>query len=419
MTRVGFVTLGCRLNYSETEGMRRLLEEAGAEVVEPAAAEVVVVNSCAVTKEAERKSLKAVRRWLREGRRVILTGCLPHASLERCLEVGAWAVVGNAQKYRITEVLQRGGIWMQEEDAWLPAAAPRERVRAFLKVQEGCSRHCSYCAIPGYRGRERSLPWEEVRRRLRALEEAGVPEVVLTGTHLASWGRDLGFREGVTALARAMAREKWRIRLRWSSLEPEEIGEEFLRIVLTEEVFCPHFHLPAQSGSDRVLRRMRRGYTRARYLDLVEKARAIREDTTITTDLIVGFPGEEAEDLDATLALIREARFLQVHAFPYSPRPGTRAAEWPAPPLQEVRRRMARVRHQAEATRREVLKQLAGRRATGIVEENQNGTAWLLTEFYVRARSPDPGEPGEKRSGILELRGTEVWLRREGNGSSA
>lgn len=341
-------TLGCKVNQAESEGMRAMLQQNGYRPVEKAEdAETVIVHTCAVTLESEKKSQKYIRHFRRfpHHPQVIATGCYATLKPSEVARVGASAVVPNSRRSHFLKFIapQRPAPPLAVNEGYpsprtdffddLPQPPPAQRTRAFVKIQDGCSHGCSYCIIPALRGRERSLPPERVLKILDEMEEQEVPEVVLTGIHLAIYGRDLTPKFSLAKLLQAITRRSYSFRVRLSSLEPQDVRDDLIQAV-SEGVpnICPHFHLPLQSGSDKILKLMRRGYTFEQFARLVEHLRRAIPDVGISTDLIVGFPGEKEEDFSATLSAMRLLQFVRVHAFPFSARPGTPASLLPQIP---------------------------------------------------------------------------------------
>jgi threonylcarbamoyladenosine tRNA methylthiotransferase MtaB len=324
---VAVLTLGCKLNQAESEAIARGLARAGCHVVDrPAAADAYVINSCSVTHVADRKSRHLVRlaRRLSPEATILLTGCYPEtAGMEIARATGADIVVPSRDKDAVVARL----LAHRRAPGSTPAQAGAGalRTRAFVKAQEGCNDVCAFCIVPRTRGRERSIPAEEVAAVVLEREREGAQEVVITGTQLGAYGRDLdGMRYGPAAVIRAVLAETAVPRIRFSSLQPQDITPEL--VALWEDPrLCRHFHLALQSGSDSVLRRMRRRYTIARYREALAMIRAYVPDVAITTDVIVGFPGETEDEAAESLAFCREAGFALMHVFPYSRRPGTTA----------------------------------------------------------------------------------------------
>jgi threonylcarbamoyladenosine tRNA methylthiotransferase MtaB len=345
--RIYLETLGCRLNYAEMASLGRQLRAAGHELAPDASqADLCVLNSCAVTSEAARQSRQLARQLARANPagRLIVTGCYATLEEEAVASLpNVILVVGNRQKDALFSLIQDLDTgrppFLASEAASSPATQPRMRTRAFVKVQDGCRHHCTFCIVAVARGEERSRPIPAVVAEVNALHAEGYQEVVLTGVHLAGYGRDLGtnLKELITALLAHTSIP----RLRLSSLEPFDLTPDFFALwAQSAGRLMPHLHLPAQSGSDAVLRRMGRRHSNADFERLADAARAAIPGLTITTDLIAGFPGETEADFEQTLAFARRIGFAHIHAFPYSPRQGTPAARFPAqvPPAERKRR---------------------------------------------------------------------------------
>ena len=385
--RVHIATLGCRLNEAESEEWAERFRDAGFRVVDAnAPADLVVVNTCAVTQEAVRKSRGVLRRSQRAnpGARLIVSGCL--ATLGDgaiSAETGVDLIVANRDKDRLVEIaLATLSLPAMPETAATDAAGAlfaRGRQRAFIKIQDGCRYSCTFCITTVARGAERSRTQAEIIGAIQRLVEQGIREVVLTGVHLGGYGSDSG-----STLSELIARilgETGVPRLRLGSLEPWDLGDAFWRC-FEDPRLMPHLHLPLQSGSDRVLRRMARRCKTAQFASLVEQGRARVPDLNITTDIIVGFPGEGSEDWDETLAFAESMRFGHMHAFAYSPRTGTQAAEMPG-----------RVDSQTKRRRLGALKELQLRMRDAVLREQIGKTVEILCEG-----NPD-GERRETRFG--------------------
>jgi len=340
---VSFATLGCRLNQVDTQQIQTLLEARGFRTVdfdEPA--DVVVVNTCTVTARAELSDRQTIRRAARVSPRatLIVTGCWAQTSPGEVAGLeGVDLVVGNGDKHRLPELVDRvvadrvdvadrvhvSDIAQARTLEVAPTARVNGRSRAFLKVQDGCQHRCAFCIVPRARGASRSLDPKIVLDQARLLVEAGHPELVLTGIDLGHYGADLVPRTNLAALVRALVEVPGLRWLRLSSLLPAYFAPELTEIVVTSPVVAPHFHIPLQSGSDRVLRAMRRPYTARMYRALVERLAAARPRLGLGADVIAGFPGESDEDFADTVACVRELPFSYLHVFPYSPRKGTEA----------------------------------------------------------------------------------------------
>ncbi len=325
------LTLGCKLNLADSESIAARLGAAGYDVVDAICeADAVVVNTCSVTHAADRKSRRLIRaaRRLSPSAPVAVTGCYPRSAGEEAVEaLGADFVAGTTEDEH-ARLVARLAAAAPASPAVEPAPAPRLHTRAFVKAQEGCNDVCAFCIVPRTRGREVSRSIDDVARDVTAAHARGAREVVLTGTQLGAWGRDLPDpRTPRDLIAGVLARTETP-RLRFSSLQPQDITPEFVAL-WDDPRLMPHFHLALQSGADPVLARMRRRYDTAAYRDALARIRAAVPDAAVTTDVIAGFPGETEADFAATLALCEDAAFARIHAFPYSPRARTAAATMP------------------------------------------------------------------------------------------
>lgn len=371
--KAAFYTLGCKVNQYESQILAQQFAAAGFEVVPwPGPAEVFVVNSCTVTVQSEKKAAQLVRRLRREhpGALVALCGCWPQAFPAEAAATGAEVVAGTARAglatlvrralesgRRVVEVLPH-----QKHEAFEPMRANtmEGHTRAFLKIEDGCDRWCSYCIIPKSRGVVRSKPLAELSAEAALLAEQGFREMVLTGINLSSYGRGEGFDllDGV----RAVAALPGVARVRLGSLEPDLTDDRLIAGLAAEPKFCPQFHLSVQSGCDATLRRMNRRYTAGEYMALCQKLRAAFDRPAITTDLMVGFAGETEEEFDQTLEFLRQAGFASVHVFPYSRRPGTAADRMEGHPDETTRARRAEAAAAlADQSRRAFLAGMVGR----------------------------------------------------------
>ncbi len=329
------ITLGCKLNFCESAAIEKNFEENGYTKAEDKA-NICIVNSCAVTGTAVAKVRHAVSKARRENPNavIVLCGCFPQSYPEEAsLKLGADVVTGNSEKSRLPELVKEFlktrikaiKIKPLSREYDMESAVPDEdRTRAFIKVEDGCDRFCSYCIIPTARGRVRSLPPDKITEQAAQCVEHGHHEIVLTGINLGCYGQDLGLTLADAAKAVENAGVK---RIRLSSLEPEMLTDEEIEKLHGVNGLCPHFHLSLQSGSDSVLKRMNRKYDKARYKHVVEKLREAFPGCSITTDMIVGFPGETEEEFFEGVDFAREIGFAKIHVFPYSLRKGTVAAE--------------------------------------------------------------------------------------------
>lgn len=332
--RVAIHTLGCKVNQYESQAMEELLRARGHSLVPfEAQADVYLINSCTVTATSDKKSRQAVRQARKRapGALVALCGCYPQVSPEAARQLEADLIGGSGDRRGFLDLLEQLARTREKAVALddpfrrrvfepLPAGGLEGRTRAMLKVEDGCTNFCAYCIIPYARGAVRSLPVEQAAAQARDLAEAGYRELVLTGIELSAYGRDLPERPGLAALIAQVCRAVPGMRVRLGSLEPRTVTEDFCAQLAGLPNLCPHFHLSLQSGCDATLARMKRRYTTERYLESVELLRRHFDRPALTTDLIVGFPGETEEEFAQTLSFLQTCAFAQMHIFPYSRR---------------------------------------------------------------------------------------------------
>lgn len=404
--------IGCRLNFSEMETLAGRLAAVGHTIVaEPEAAQVIVFNSCAVTAGAERDSRKRVAALHRASpaARIAVTGCWATLRPRQAAQLpGVTLVADNSRKEMLATLLEPWSAELDDPDTLarmqpdgVPFVGPAgsngstRRTRAFIKVQDGCNNRCTFCIVTTLRGESRSRPLRQVITEVQRLAEAGVMEAVLTGVHLGSYGRDLSGaqRSDLKELVAALLTDTAIPRLRLSSLEPWELAEGFFDLwAQWPGRLCPHLHLPLQAGTDRQLRAMARRCTTASFRRLVQEARAAIPDLILTTDLIVGFPGESERDFEEGLAFVEEMRFAHAHLFPFSPREGTAAARFPDQVPTEVKRaRLQRMQQVVAATGQAERARFLGTTRPVLFEgegrplADQEGRLWFgLTDNYLR-----------------------------------
>lgn len=378
-----FHTFGCKVNQYDTQAIREGILRAGyLEATDGAGAALHVINTCTVTAEGDRKARQLVRRIAREDpeARIVVTGCSAERDGEAFrLLPGVTLVSGTRQKHRIAEILGAP-----------PAPFRISRLdghtRAFLKVQDGCDDRCTYCIVPAVRGEVRSRPPAEVREEAIRLAEAGHREIVLSGIHLGHYGRGEGF--DLPALLRGLS-DVPIDRIRLSSIEAVEVTDALLEASLASGKVCPHFHLPLQSANDAILRRMGRPYRRADFAARVARIRQAIDDPAITTDVIVGFPGEDESAFSDTLAFCRDIGFSRIHVFPYSEREGTAATRLDGKVPAAVRRRRGReVAEVAADLSRAFAARQVGRRVDLLTESCEDGILRGKTERYLPAWTP-------------------------------
>ena len=341
--KIAFYTLGCKTNQYETQAMERLLAEQGHEIRSfEEACDCYVVNTCSVTAVADKKNRGVIRRCRKNHPAAILgvCGCYSQHAAEEVKALGVDVIGGSGNRMQFLEDLLAAATTRQpqahldnalrrREFEVLPPGGLQERTRAMLKVQDGCTNFCTYCIIPYTRGPVRSAPLEVAVEQARQLEQAGYREIVVTGIEIAGWGRDLPGKPPVWQLICAVCAAVPGLRIRLGSLEPRIVTEEFARALAAYPNLCPQFHLSMQSGSDTVLARMKRKYTAEEYLASLNRLREAFPGCAVTTDMIVGFPGETEAEFEESLAFIQKCAFAEMHIFPYSRRPGTPAADMP------------------------------------------------------------------------------------------
>ncbi len=390
--RVVLSSVGCKLNQAELEALGRAFEAAGHEIVAAfEAADVHVVNSCTVTQEAARDSRRLARRGQGAHRRLhtVVTGC--HATTQPG-DVsgipGVDLVVGNADKHRLVEFVEQSIRPATSRPPLRSQAPPRQRTRAAVKIQDGCSVRCAFCIVPAARGGEASRPPRDILDEVHRLAGAGAQEIVLTGVQISSY-RSGGWE--LSDLVRAVLSAAPLRRLRLSSLAPWRIGEREIAL-WGDPRLCRHVHLSLQSGCAATLARMRRPITPAGFASAVARLRAAVAGLAVTTDVIVGFPGESDAGFAESLAFVAAMEFARVHVFPFSPRPGTPAAQLPGQvPAPIVATRVRAMRAAAAAGRRAFLKAQVGQRVEVLWERQRQGWWEGYTDTYVPVRARAPG----------------------------
>ncbi|MGI2323180.1 MULTISPECIES: tRNA (N(6)-L-threonylcarbamoyladenosine(37)-C(2))-methylthiotransferase MtaB [unclassified Methylococcus] len=396
--RINLQSLGCRLNEAELESWAREFQAAGHRLVsETGDADLIVLNSCAVTAEAVRKSRQMIRRTQRLSprARLVLSGCYATLHGDEAAALGVDLVVSNADKSRLVEIAARElALEAMPEFSTEPgetALFALGRQRAFVKVQDGCRYRCTFCIVTVARGEERSRPPAEVIREIRRLQAEGVQEVVLTGVHLGGYGSDLGLP--LDALIRSILQETEIPRLRLGSLEPWDLPPGFFDLFENPR-FMPHLHLPLQSGSDTVLKRMARRCKSEEFARLADHARRQVPDINITTDIIVGFPGETEREWEESLQFIETIGFGDIHVFTYSVREGTKAAAMGGHVPAEIKKERSRVLHElALGQKRALLGRFVGREMPVLWENRRDGADRGYTPNYLRVaiQTPETG----------------------------
>ena len=423
MRKAALHNLGCKVNSYETEAMQQLLEAAGYQIVDfEEKADVYIINTCSVTNVADKKSRQMLHRAKAKNPEalVVAAGCYAQAAGEKLLEDTAIdLVIGNNKKAELVQLLEERLAGREPQDAVIDISAAQEyealhierqadHTRAFIKVQDGCNQFCSYCIIPYTRGRVRSRWPEDVEEEVRTLAEKGYQEIVLTGIHLSSYGTD--FKEepqDLLELTKRLHQIPGVKRIRFGSLEPRLITEEFVRELSAMEKICPHFHLSLQSGCDATLKRMNRHYTCEDYLYRCGILRKYFRDPAITTDVIVGFPGETDEEFAETKKFLETIHFYEMHVFKYSRRAGTRADRMPDQVPEPVKTKrsaelLALEKEMSKAYRASFL----GRETEVLLEEpvEIGGARYMVghTKEYVKAAVPEAGGKNCFVRGVLK-----------------
>lgn len=390
-------TLGCKVNSCESAAITEAMLARGFEKApEGEAPDVAVINSCAVTGMSVKKARQLISRCKKDNPDgvVVLCGCFPQAYPEEAADNPADIIIGNSGKADIPLILEK--YLEAPERRVIVGELPREfdlrcagtdldRTRAFIKIEDGCDRFCSYCIIPTARGRVRSMPISEITRQARLAADSGNKEIVLTGINLSCYGQELGLTLGDAVMAADVEGIE---RIRLGSLEPDMMTDEEIAKLRMADKLCPHFHLSLQSGSDEVLKRMRRRYDTTQYAEVCEKLRATFPDCSITTDIMVGFTGETDAEFKESMAFAEKIGFAKIHVFPYSIRKGTLAAMRPEQVLPHIKSdRAKRMNELSASLEAQFLKSCMGRECTVLIEKPQsdeysNG----FTESYIPVR---------------------------------
>ena len=426
--------LGCKVNAYELEAIQQMLEQQGYEIVPFApGADIYIINTCTVTNIADRKSrqMRHKAKKMNPDAVVVACGCYVQAAGEKLEQDSAIdLVVGNNKKKEIPAILEEyfrekeegrsgSGTWVTDmthnrEYETLSISRTAEHTRAFIKVQDGCNQFCTYCIIPYARGRVRSRRPEDVLEEVRRLAESGCQEVVLTGIHLSSYGVDLEEGQNLLALIRTIHAVDGIRRIRLGSLEPGIITEEFAEAIAALPKVCPHFHLSLQSGCDTVLERMNRRYRSEEYMEKCRLLRRVYDRPALTTDVIVGFPGETEEEFEASRAFVEEVNFFETHIFKYSRREGTRAAAMPDQIPEQEKTRRSHILLELDAQRRqEYMESFLGEEKEVLLEEKVelDGKNWWVgyTREYLKAIVPDNGK--NRANEMISVRFSKIYHR--------
>jgi threonylcarbamoyladenosine tRNA methylthiotransferase MtaB len=404
---VAFHTLGCKLNFAETSTIAKEMVEAGFEKVEfSAAADVYIINTCSVTENADRETRNIIGRALRANPDgfIVIVGCYAQLKPEQIMELpGVDLVLGATEKFNVLQFLgalektdglaQVHSCEIEDANAFVSSYSAGDRTRAFLKVQDGCDYKCTYCTIPLARGISRSDTLENVVAKANEIAAQGIPEIVLTGVNVGDYGKgEFGNKKHENTfleLVQALDREVPVQRMRISSIEPNLLRDEIIAFTASSKKFVPHFHIPLQSGSDDVLKKMKRRYMTALYTKRVLAIKAANEDTCIGVDVIVGFPGETNAHFTETYNFLNSLDISYLHVFTYSERENTAAAEMEnAIPIPERKRRNKMLRILSEKKKRAFYESQLGKVRPVLFEaENREGYMFGYTDNYVRVKT--------------------------------
>jgi threonylcarbamoyladenosine tRNA methylthiotransferase MtaB len=410
MKRFHITTLGCKVNQCESAALASILESDGDSAEDNIdQSDIVIINTCTVTGKAAMQSRQAIRRAIRRNpdAAIVVTGCYAQTAPQEIQTInGIDLVVGHTDKLRIAEFVRlrlpeaefpglvRKSIHQAELFDPMPSVSPRNRTRAFLKIQDGCDAFCTYCIVPYARGRSRSMPVPDVAQHIAKLTADGFQEVVLTGIHLGFYGQDLAPPTSLTALLSRMDHETKMPRIRISSIEPTEIEADLIHLAADpQSCVCPHFHVPLQSGDNDVLKRMGRPYTREMFAEAILTVHQALPNAAIGVDIMAGFPGESDEAFERSYELIRTLPITYLHVFPFSPRKGTPAEKFSGKIADSiVKARSRKLRDLGEMKKTEFFQSQIDRTVTALVETNRDlgtGFARGLSDNYIPVFIPD------------------------------
>lgn len=407
--RVAFTTLGCKINQYDTEQLRRdLLASGGTVVPFGESADVYIINTCTVTSRTDYQCRQAIRAAVRKGQgaKVVVTGCYAETRPEELQKIpGVDLVMGNSLKSGILGAVRgllpaSGPGTACAASGSSPAGVPGSRTRGVLKIQDGCDNRCTYCIVPQARGSSRSVPADEVAAGFLRLVATGCPEIVLSGIHLGSYGADLAPRTDLTALLSSLIPKRGPARVRLSSIEPREITGGIIE--LCGEGLCRHFHIPLQSGDDRILRAMGRDYTAAFYQELVGNIADRVPGVALGADVMVGFPGEGEREFENTLRLIEGSPLTHLHVFSFSPRPGTPAAGMDGQVPEDAKKRRSEALREAGKRKNNAYQRRFLSQTLEVVIEGRpdpsTGLCSGLTDNYIRVLvQPGRADPAGRR----------------------
>lgn len=415
MKTVAFITLGCKVNQYETNAMSQKLIEEGYKIVEHTQkADIYIINTCTVTNMSDRKSRQMIRRAkeINPEAIIIAVGCYVQVAkkeIEKIKEIDL--ALGNEEKVDIVkycnEIIQKNkkeeiaDVMQSRKFAEFGETSYTEKTRAVIKVQDGCDRFCSYCIIPYARGRVRSREPEHIIKEIKQIANEGIKEVVITGIHIASYGKDFKKDYKLIDLLEEINKIDGIERIRLGSIEPLLITEEFVQRLVKLEKICEQFHLSLQSGCDETLKRMNRRYTTQQFEEIVKRLRKAYDNVNLTTDIIVGFPGETEEEFAKTYKFLEKIKFYKMHIFKYSPRKGTRAEQMPQqiePQLKEERSK--KLIELSDKNEKEYNSEYVGKRVEVLWEEQKNEIYKGHTKNYVLVEME--AKPSKNKENVIE-----------------
>ena len=391
-------TLGCKVNQYESDAIAQQLKDLGYQPADTdGQADFCIVNTCTVTQKASMQSRQTVRQFIRTHpqAQIVVTGCYAQTEPDELKKIdGVHHIIGHGDKHNIPEILSsqeknlpfpsviQRNIFHEDHFKQIPATVFGNRTRPFLKIQDGCDTFCTYCIVPYARGRSRSMPFDAVLDNMDCLKQAGFHEVVLTGVHLGAYGLDLSPQTSLTALLDRIRESNDLGRVRLSSIEPHELPQEIIELVAETQIFCNHFHIPLQSGDDRILKKMHRPYTSAFFENLIVNINDQVPDAAIGFDILIGFPGETEKAFENTHSLIEKLPVTYLHVFPFSARKQTPAARFPGTVQPGVIKERARkMRALGEAKKKSFYKRFVGKTLDVLIESKRDPSTGCLKGF--------------------------------------
>ncbi len=401
MKKVAFITLGCKVNQYETNSMIQQFKEKGYEIVESTQmADIYVVNTCTVTNMSDKKSRQMLRRVKERNHQAIVVACgcyvqVAKEEVENIQEIDL--ILGNKEKKQIVEIIEEYAkennkkmlvedIMKQKEYVELGEITYTEKTRAVIKIQDGCDQFCSYCIIPYARGRVRSRNKEIIIEETKKIAKKGIKEIVITGIHIASYGKDFKEKYQLIDLLEEINQIEGIRRIRLGSIEPLIITNDFIKRIAKLEKICHHFHLSLQSGCNETLKRMNRRYTTQEFQEIVNRLRNYKQDVILTTDIIVGFPGEMQKEFEETYQFLQKIKFYKMHVFKYSPRKGTKAEQMAGQVDGNIKeQRSQKLIKLSNQYQKEHQKKYIGKEIEVLFEEEKNGYYQGHTSNYILA----------------------------------